>query len=524
MSSNNNIANICRQILLHYCWLGLCLVSCDLEIEPEQTVTPEEFFSTSKNLHPALMGVYDACQDMFDHIMLLDAISDNATATIEEPDYHWFGQGTLNSVTGIIETEYANCFSVIQRSNLLLDNMDAPDEPESPTAEEKLHIEAEAKVLRAIAYMRLVYLFGDVPLMERPHTREEILALTRTPISEVIAFIKENLAEAISILEVAPLGEGRLTKLAALGFLARLQLYEARLGNIEWSEAKLAIELAEWSARQGNKGLFSVGDGTDGLANYEQQFFQTNEDNIEVIWSVKYQLGDKARNPHDSYYANENELVMSVLPELVAAFYTIDGLPITDTNSIYDPSNPYDNRDPRLEATVIVPGASYSNGSKRGTLREGHNSFSDTDFFLRKYIELERKTEVNEGTIDAIVMRYAELLLMLAEAENEVNGPTRIAQNAINSVRSRVAMPFVASDITKEEFRTEVIHERRVELAFEEQRWFDLITLGLAEEKIDGIENDLILNRDFVPEKSELFMIPQFDISLISGFTQNPGY
>lgn len=143
---------------------------------------------------------------------------------------------------------------------------------------------------------------------------------------------------------------------------------------------------------------------------------------------------------------------------------------------------------------------------------------------MRKYIELERKTEVNEGTIDAIVMRYAELLLMLAEAENEVNGPTRIAQNAINSVRSRVAMPFVASDITKEEFRTEVIHERRVELAFEEQRWFDLITLGLAEEKIDGIENDLILNRDFVPEKSELFMIPQFDISLISGFTQNPGY
>lgn len=522
MLSKNYISKHFKQA--RFVILGLCLAACDLDMNPDYTVTPDVFFESSMNLHPALMGVYDGAQDMFDHIMLLDAITDNATATLEDEDYYWFGRGTLNSVVGTIEQEYSNCFTVIQRANLLIANIDIEDVPEGPSQEEKEHMEAEARVLRGIAYMRLVYLFGDVPLMDRPHTREELFELTRTPKSEVIAFIKEDFLAASLVMDEIPLGEGRLTKLAALGFYARIQLYEARLGNTEWSEAMQAIELAEWTARKAGKVLFTTGDGNDGLANYEGLFFESNEDNAEIIWSMKYQANDEASNPDDDYYANESSLVMSVLPELVDAYYTTDGLPITHSNSIFDPENPYENRDPRLEATVIVPGASYSNGTRRGTLREGHNSRSNTDYFLRKYIELEREIAINEGSIDAIVMRYAELLLMYAEAENELNGASAKAQSALNEVRNRVQMPAVRSDLSQEEFRAEVIHERRVEFAFEEHRWFDLITLGIAEEKIDGIGNASVLSRDFVPNKSELFMIPQFEISLISGFTQNPGY
>lgn len=513
--------------VLKYLLVTLASVSCSdsIELLPEDTLTPEVFYSNSENLNAGLLGVYDAAQRIFTNMPLLDGITDNANCYNFAQDYQGFGQGTITpgTVTFIISGEYQAAYTLIQRANLLLANIDVAG---TISDEERTAIRFEARALRAIAYMRLVYLFGDVPFYKTPLTREEVLSISRTGRGAVIQFVIDELAMATQSLDTRPFNgkEGRLTSIATAAFLARVHLYEARFGNISWQDAKSAITDAVLLAEENGIELFVSGDGTDGRANYEEQFYASNEYNREVIWSVRYDINDVARNKAGNYLPTAGTLDMSILNELVESYYTTDGLPITSPNSIFNSDFPYLNRDPRLEATIIVPGAEYSDGFNQVTLTVNQNPVARTPFFLRKFTTLEGDIELDGGRLDAPVIRHADLLLMLAESENELNGPTGIAQNAFNRVRDRVGMPRISGQITREEFRLEIIHERRVELAFEESRWFDLITLGIAEEKIDGIGEDEVLLRDFVPNKQELFPIPQTEIDLNPNISQNTGY
>lgn len=513
--------------ILYLLFLTLIFWSCidSLELYPEDTLTPEVFYSNPDNLPAGLVGVYNATQSIFSNTPLLDGITDNGNCYSYAQDYEGFGQGILTPVTvsGLITADYQNPYTLIQRANLLLNYIDVPG---GITDEERESIRYEARALRALAYMRLVYFFGDVAFFTTPQTREEILNISRTDRSEVIQFIMDELSEASENLDSEPYdgNTARLTSVATTALLARVYLFEARLGNVTWQEAKTVITNAVVLAEENGASLFYSGDETDGLANYEELFYADNEDNTEIIWAVKYDVDNPSTSKADIYLPGAGNLKMTVLQELVDAFYTTDGLPISDTESIFNSNAPYENRDPRLQANVIVPGAEYSDGYNMSTLSENANAVSLTPFFLRKLTTLNGDLDLDEGELDAIVIRFAELLLMLAEAENELNGPTGIAQNAINQVRDRVLMPKIETSISQEDLRDEIIHERRVELAFEESRWFDLITLGIAEEKIDGIGNDDILFRDFVPDMQELFPIPQTEIDLNSNMTQNPGY
>ncbi|MEM6813804.1 MAG: RagB/SusD family nutrient uptake outer membrane protein [Bacteroidota bacterium] len=507
--------------------LALVLLSCSdsLELLPEDTLTPEVFYSNPSNLPAGLVGIYDAAQGIFNNMPLLEGITDNGICYNFSQDYQGFGQGTLTpvSVTFIIIREYQGTFTLIHRANLLLANIDVPV---GITDEERETIRYEARALRAIAYMRLVYLFGDVPFYTTPLTREEILNISRTDRNEVLEFVIDELTEATEMLEPAPFNgnAGRLTSIATSAFLARIYLYEARLGNIGWQQARSVITDALLLAEANGIDLFLSGDGLDGQANYQELFYENNEDNSEIIWAVKYDVNDASTSKAGNFLPVAGTLDMTILQELVDSYYTVDGLPITSSNSIFNPNSPYENRDPRLQATVIVPGAEYSDGFNIVSLTENANPVSRTPFYLRKFTTLNGEIELDEGRLDAIIIRHSDLLLMLAESENEVNGPTGIAQNAFNRVRDRVLMPRVSTNISQDDFRSEIIHERRVELAFEESRWFDLVTLGIAEERIDGIGNDEVLMRDFVPNKQELFPIPQTEIDLNQNLQQNPGY
>ena len=501
------------------------LVSCKKDFllqQPQDTLSPDVFYSNASNLKIGLTGVYNALQNpsLFDKIPELDAISDNAILFKYETDLIAFSQGNAYAnVTITMPNYYGQPYILIQRANALLDNINAPGNVAQADRDD---YQAEARALRALAYMRLVYLFGDVPLYTHFLQKSDVLQLKRSPRDQVIAFIISEFQAAAAKLTSKPYNneKGRITQQAVLGLEAKVLLYEARMGKRPFSDAQAVLAQTMTVAQSAGVDLQTSATPTNGQANYEAIFSLANVDNKEVMFADKHNDLNRGVDISTFYAAGGGNPSVSVHTNFVNDFYCTDGQPIS-TSPLYNTTSPYINRDPRLKATVTLPGDTYSSGVAllpfNGRATKG--TFS-TDFVVKKYTTLDG-LKYNMGQLDLIILRYADILLMFAEAENEVNGPTTAAYAAINRVRARVNMPNVTAGLTKDQFRNEVIHERRVELGFEGQRWFDLVTMGIANQKINAINE---LGRKFVPNKQELFPIPQSEINLNPNLTQNPGY
>lgn len=506
-------------------FFAVTLVSCKKDFllqKPQDTLSPEVFYSNAANLKIGLTGVYNALQNqqLFDKIPELDAISDNAILFKYETDLIAFSQGNAYAnITITMPNYYQQPYILIQRANALLDNINAPGNISQADRDD---YQAEARALRAVAYMRLVYLFGDVPFYTHFLQKNDVLQLKRTPKDQIVAFIISELQAAAAKLTTKPYNneKGRLTQQAVLGLEGRVMLYEARMGKRPFSDAQAVLAQTMTLAQSAGVDLQTSATPTNGQANFEAIFSLASVDNKEVMFADKHNDLNRGVDLSTYYAAGGGNLSVSVHTNYVNDFYCTDGLPIT-SSPLYKATNPYVNRDPRLKATISVPGDTYSTGTAlapfngratKGTLL--------TDFAIKKYTTLDG-IKFNQGQLDAIILRYADVLLMFAEAENEVNGPTTAAYAAINRVRVRVNMPNVTAGLTKDQFRNEVIHERRVEFGFEGTRWFDLVTLGIANQKINAINE---LGRKFIPNQQELFPIPQSEINLNPNLTQNPGY
>jgi hypothetical protein len=503
----------------------LALTACNkdfLEKKPQDTLPPETFYQNGNNLKTALLGVYDALQNdnNFGKLPDLDGISDNGIHFRYETELIAFAQGIANAnVTQKFATYYQAGYQLIQRANILLDNIKAPG---TITQADRDAIEAEARALRALAYMRLVYFYGDVPLITTFTQLADIKSVARSPRAEVINFIITEMRTAADKLANRPYAneKGRFTKQAVLGFRAKVLLYEARLGKKTFADALAAVNEAITIADAANAGLFFSATPTNGQANFEGLFALANIDNKEILFAVKNNDLDRGANLYTYFAAGGGNLSISVHGNIVNDFYCTDGLPIA-SSPLYTAATPYANRDPRLKASITTPGDTYSTGTQSLAFN-GKTTIGvlQTNFAIKKLTTLNGLAQ-NQGQLDIPLLRYADLLLVLAEAENEVNGPTNIAYNAINKVRARAAVANVLAGLSKADFKNEVIHERRVEFAFEGQRWFDLVTLAIANEKINAIGE---LGRKFTPNQQELFPIAQSERSLNQNLTQNTGY
>lgn len=501
------------------------LSACDkefLEKQPQDTLPPEAFYTNGNNLKTALLGVYDALQrdDNFGKLSDLDGITDNGLHFRYETELIAFAQGIANAnVTQKFAKYYQGAYQLIQRANILIDNINAPG---TITQADRTAIEAEARALRALGYMRLVYFYGDVPLITKSTPLSEILSVSRTPRAEVLNYVISELRVAADKLSNRPASneKGRITKQAALAFRAKVLLYEARLGNRPFAEALTAINEVIQVADGAGAGLYLSATPTNGLANFEGVFALANIDNKEILFVAKNNDLDRGANLYTFFAAGGGNLSVSVHANLVNEFYCIDGLPIT-SSPLYSANSPYANRDPRLKASISYPTDTYSTGTQMLPFN-GKTTIGvlQTNFAIKKMTTLNGLAQ-NQGQLDVPLMRYADLLLMLAEAENEVNGPTAVAYTAINKVRARAGISNVLAGLDKTAFRNEVIHERRVEFAFEGQRWFDLVTLKIANQKINAIGE---LGRKFTPNQQELFPIPQSERDLNPNLSQNPNY
>jgi len=213
-----------------------------------------------------------------------------------------------------------------------------------------------------------------------------------------------------------------------------------------------------------------------------------------------------------------------------------NGLPITDPSSGYNPAKRFDNRDPRMDVTLGLPGKIYD-----GIVYiPGDDANSQTGMALKKWVEWDN-TEYWNSEINIILIRYADVLLMYAEAMNEANGPSTEVYNAINAVRKRAGMPDVKPGLSKENLRNEIRHERRIEFVAEGLRYSDIRRWKIAEKVMtNGIGYDrtklvdptnpaewvfetvVADQRSFDPAKHYVWPIPQEEIQTNTKLEQNP--
>lgn len=523
------------------------LAACnDLTLAPTNEFTEENYWTSADKARMVLNTAYGQITNS-SYYFFNTALSDNAFIGRGDPaNVSTIARGNHNPSTERFDNQWDMHYSGIKTVHVFLENVDnVPDMPEMLRARMK----AEARFLRAWHYLKLTTWFGDVPLITEDISVEESQNVGSTPHSEIMDFIHSELTAIVDDLPSSYSSEnrGRVTKGAAIALNARAYLYDN-----DWQGVVDNTELLVNNTEYGAYSLFP---------SYRGLFLPQNEYNEEVIFAFQYV-------PNDRTYSTMVDLVpltagarvntMAPTQELVNAYPMLNGEPISDPDSGYDPDNPFANRDPRLDATVvrhlsewedpdgttrliyIEPGSAPNEEAARDEYQGQNSNATSTGYYLKKYYDPTVPGSFNSG-LDLIVLRYADVLLMHAEAKNELGQMnSQVWNNTIRPIRARAGLNDSAleynSSWSQEELRQIIHRERRVELAAEGLRIFDLRRWKTAEDVLDGPvhgapygeptdEVGLILTeRNFDPSAHYLWPIPQGELDLNENLEQNPGY
>lgn len=353
----------------------------------------------------------------------------------------------------------------------------------------------EAYFLRAQYYFVLVRFFGDVPLITQPQSSSSNLYPSRTPANEVYEQIISDLETAVELLPVkqdyADADKGRASKGTAMGMLAKVHLTR---GN--WQEVvNLTTQLQ------------SMGYSLN--ASYADNFSTQTENSNESLFEVQY-----AANAGYDFWSNENQASWASTfmgprsSGLVAGAYGWNQ-PTQEFVNQYEPG------DNRRDVTILYEGGPAFDGQQYTA------SWSFTGYNVRKFlVPLSVSPSFDNNPLNFPVLRYADVLLMRAEALNEL-GQTASAEAPLNEVRGRAGLDDIQSGLSQADFRNAVLKERRMELAFEGQRWFDLIRVNNGQYGLDFLHSIGKTNAD---EHHLLLPIPQIERDRNPNLTQNPGY
>jgi hypothetical protein len=502
-----------------------------LDTIPNDRVSTEIFWKTEKDATLAANAVYTYLETAANYTNW-DAMSDIGHVTLQWREESIIEKGAYDATYAKILNEWSDTYKGIQAANAFLANVDKVTTTNKALID---RLKGEVRSLRAYFYIKLAILYGDVPLVTAPMTLEESRKISRTPVTQVWDFISKELTESAALLPATTTEKGRMTKGAALSFNARALLYAGRYQQAA-AAAKQVMDLNVYS-------LYPA---------YENLFLYVAENNQEIIFD-KQQIKDIQNNnifsltTPNSVFPQVNSFVPT--KQAVDAYRMTNGKEITDPTSGFDPKNPYANRDPRLRYSVYVLGSELPNGkmydSRPGSgtgdaLGNSENS-TGTGFNTRKYLNKEDMAQPTNSGINLILMRYAEVLLIYAEAKIEANELDQSVLAAINQVRNRadVKMPAVTTLGSQAEMRKLVRNERQVELAFEGLRYYDIRRWRIAETVVPGIlqgmtytnsAGELIMVslpafvKAFNKDRDYLWPIPQRERELNPTLTQNPNW
>lgn len=490
--------------ILLYFFIGCfsyMMISCsdELNTSPLTQLDSETMWNSEANALVALAGCYrgnitynatsfenDWCS--YSGLMFLEFASDNAydrrAGTKGNSTLHKLSDGTLNSSNTSIKNYWTNSYRKIARCNNFIHNIDKVPAPQQNID----RLKSEARFLRAIQYFYLSQYYRDVPLVTKVLSKEDANSVLKTDYDSITNFLISELSEIAPLLprhkDITLSEKGRASRQAALAFLGR-----TCLGSKKYSEAAAAF-----------KQIIDLNDNVID-PNYQTIFFPSNHNSNENIFTTQY-LESLAGNslPQHAWPAILGGWhIMCPLGSLFEAYEFKDGTTFSYKSPLYDPKDLGKNRDPRLGYTFLldqsfIAGRKYvchPDSSKSPDQIGANKQTTNTGFGLRKFMDENYKGALKEYGANTVVVRYSEILLSYLESILESGQPIdqTILNETINKVRGRasVNMPVV-TEINPDKLRVILRRERRVELALEGHRYWDLLRWGVAHE---------VLNADF---------------------------
>ena len=460
-------------------------------------ITADDYFKTADDYQKMVIGTYSPLQWLWANTVIGDVATDNSVSggenATDQIGFQQIDDYQINANNSYLTEAWKSCYEGINRANYLQENKAKLDFP----GKEALY--GEVYFLRAYYYFELVKMFGDVPLFaDKRLTVSDSKKYPRSPKADVYKQIEADLTAAIAVLPPTNIQKGRITKYAAQALLGKALLYQNK-----FDAAAAMLENVV-------NGPFSL------VTNFGDIFLQTGENGSESVFEIQYS------NSSPFYDWSNPGRGQGNLSVQVSGIRNLTG------NSPYGQgwstnlptanlANAYAAGDKRKNVTVLDIEA-YKNANPQFNITYLVAPYKNTGLYNQKY--LPRKGETS-GQVELNYLnnfrtiRYADVLLMAAEANNRATAPNDTkAQLYLNRVRQRAFGDQLHNiTATGTALKQAIWDERRLELAMEGDRFFDLVRTGLAATKITG----------FVVGKNELFPIPQSEVD-ISGLKQNPGY
>ncbi len=507
------------------------LTSCDefLTFDDPQSVTDADWWNSEQDARSALGEVYKYVPGGVNGRMRYSYATDEAFSSTSF-DFRSMGNGSLSAQNSTVLSAWSGAYTHIRRANRFLEKVDNC----SMDLALKERFKYEARVIRAWIYLDLVRWFGDIPLVEdivAPNPDNS--SRERNAKNDVINFVISELQECEQNLPtVYPVvDQHRMTKGAALAFKAQAHML---LG--QWDEA--AVEAKKVVDTEAYILYYNQRDSAN---SYRDLFKYEGELNFE--WIIRKNNGSSSGwGCAPPSMGGESKL--TPLAELVNQYENLQGIALTDMqpdSAAYYKRNPLFNRDPRLAASILTPGATFNNQTiepfntdPQNQNSLGSTSSSLTGFWNLKYVDTQ--DQHRGGSLDYMVLRLPDVMLLYAEAKveaGEYNDATAIEY--INQIRERAGMPAVDTDRynSQETMRELVRRERRVELAMEGRRIFDLrrweqgnLLQGEAFGATDPLTNVPVVaeTREFRTPQNYVFPIPEKELLVNKLIQQNEGY
>jgi len=524
-----------KYIIAALAFITTAITACkkdDLVKAPLDSTSGANYWKTETNAVDAVNNIYRYMGDFTDRIFLSCGTDDSYSWSNWPDDIQYAGNGSATSATGVFSHYWSNFYKLIGAANNVTDNI---SKVTTMTPAMSNRLRGEAMFLRAYAYQQLIGMYGDVPLITHVPAISEFNA-SRTAKATVADYVVKQLDSAAAFLPAsyADADQGRITKGAAMSLKARVLLYQG-----DWANAAIAA-----------KAVIDL--GTYAIDNdYLSLFNGTNKTSSEIILSGHY-LASTYANGTATWVGGPT---LGGWGQVVPLQSLVDDYECTDGNTIaqsplYNAKTPFENRDPRLKLTVVVPGT-VVNGSTIDVSATnsadglGKNNASFTGYYYKKYIPsvISGNYDANSSN-DIVLLRYAEVLLTYAEAKVEAGSIDQSVYDAINKVRARtgVNMPAITSAkaSTQADLRTIIRRERHVEFPMEDNRLFDIRRWKIAETVMPGpaygilnyfnsLRGDygqhvLVETRYFNVGRDYLWAIPQNEVDLDKNLVQNPGW
>lgn len=507
---------------------SLLFVGCEVDRLPLNGPTTDTFPASEKEAESGLFAAYKGLTLLTASSMQIVHVMDNST----DIGYIRPGNNYTPLITSSITTTntWANkpwtyYYKTIARCHLVLDNL--PNLKAEMSVDRYNQIDAELRVIRAYCYSQLIELYGDVPLVQHSLTLENS-KVPRTPKADIQQWIVDELEAVEDSLPASQSAYGtiRVGSVAAYMLKARVLLYSER-----YAEAATAANKAMTLAA----GVFDLTD-FNASKQYCNKTYAEGEPNCsnifgydgyksskEWIWTISYsQL--ISENTHNQGYYMGSRLAKGCAytgptQNFIDSFQCLDGKFITESE-LYDASKPFTNRDLRLDMYCVRPGSrlfgiqfepnsSFKKVSNYWPVLNGESetpsSVTNTDatnsarsysgYLWRKHTDIkDYETNSSKGVSDLNVgiFRYAELLLIYAEAKIEANDIDESVYTALERTRSRAGLPLLSRGMSQEQLRTVLRYERKVELCNDGMRWYDLRRWKIAPQVMNGV---LYLNR-----------------------------